>query len=200
MRKRFKLFILIIILCVVLCFIYYKEKKPIEIDNDNISIENKNDEAYFNDYVKVFQNSTGNSFLFDIDSFDDTKISYFIYCYYVYYKNDNLYELDDFKYIDVSYNDINELIKKYFNISNYNLKDYIYGNDYVKKITDDTYQIRFKKNDFDEETYKLSDIEKVNDGIILTYDVKGEDNAIQKIYLGNDKNYYVKKIEVTFYE
>ena len=46
----------------------------------------------------------------------------------------------------------------------------------------------------------LSDIEKVNDGIILTYDVKGEDNAIQKIYLGNDKNYYVKKIEVTFYE
>ena len=39
MRKRFKLFILIIILCVVLCFIYYKEKKPIEIDNDNISIE-----------------------------------------------------------------------------------------------------------------------------------------------------------------
>lgn len=200
MRKRFKIFILIIILCVILCFIYYKEKKPIKIDNDNISIENKSDEDYFNEYVKVFQNSTGNNFLFNIEYFDDTKISYFIYCYYVYYKNDNLYELNDFEYIDVSYNDIDGLIRKYFGISNYDLKDYIYGNDYVKKITEDTYQIRFKDNDFKEDTYKLLNIEKVNDNVILTYDVKGEFNAIQKIYLVNNKNYYVEKIEVNFYE
>ena len=174
------------------------ETAPDEKTNDNnqkIVIEQK-DVSFFNEYLSPFLNCSGwliNSF--DLNNDDNLAMFYFATSYYnLKYKENE--SLSDDKYI-VSSNEMDDLINKYFGISEYNIQKSTDVYSIVKE--NNNYVVSWKPVGCPTFYNKISLVEYDNDSVKVTAPEYNYDNLTGKIknfYLKNNNgNYNLDKIE-----
>ena len=182
------------------------EKEDQELDE---KIEEK-DVTYFQQYLYYFMPSaSANHFLKTIDSFSEEDINFYILSYYrdqvsheKLEEDKNSGDYDGNITYTVSKEEVAKLVKKYFGIDNFTLKEDWGNREGIRKLNDNIYQIYWfatgwfaPKCEFTSVTYNGNDVEVIGKLSEIGETIFKENSKIVFHLVYQDGNYNVKSIQ-----
>ena len=174
-------------------------------ENNEKTTETTYNEEYFDKSLSTFT-SWINNYMRNVDNFDDTEITSYLYFYYSEYATTNNLSTtsnDGIITYNVSKKDLDALVLKTFGKEDYKIVNKG-TRESIKKIDEDTYQVfwlakgRYKPN------YRLSNLMQESNSAVVEYTISGNpsmgepegDRGVVKFYLTkNGENWNVTKVE-----